>query len=383
MKTESQRIAWIDNAKFVAIFCVVLGHSFSLIKGNFRGYDNINLLIVAFNMPLFALLSGFTSFKSLTRIHTVTDLVAYLNKITWHIGVPTVVYTLIAMSIGYALQLRWVRCLLSVILLILVCLLVYLLVFSKFTLKFDKIKPIFPYLILPICLVNQSVWYFVYVLFSLFSAALSSYISNRSGNYKRLRFICVFALCSLICARFSPFYSTVELFLPFTVGYLYSSYRGVTPFVNNRLKLCVFAILIGVIGIWAFINYYSIENQFYLLNLLRAIETGQTSIFLIRQISAIFLSVAIVSLIQALSMFYNFISSIGAMTFGIYPIHSQIIGVIKYCIGKITMYNTFLDIAFVVFSTGFLMCVSVLLIIYIRKSQYCKLLLLGEKYACQ
>lgn len=106
------RISWIDNAKFIAITCVLLGHSFSLIKGDFCGYDDFNLFIVAFNMPLFALLSGFTSYKSLTRIYTVFDLFSYLNKITWHLGVPTVIYTLIAMSIGYGMQLRWDRCIL-------------------------------------------------------------------------------------------------------------------------------------------------------------------------------------------------------------------------------------------------------------------------------
>lgn len=57
------RISWIDNAKFIAITCVLLGHSFSLIKGDFCGYDDFNLFIVAFNMPLFALLSGFTSYS--------------------------------------------------------------------------------------------------------------------------------------------------------------------------------------------------------------------------------------------------------------------------------------------------------------------------------
>jgi fucose 4-O-acetylase-like acetyltransferase len=56
------RISWIDNAKFIAILCVVIGHAFSLING-FRGYDEINLFIVIFNMPLFALLSGITSYK--------------------------------------------------------------------------------------------------------------------------------------------------------------------------------------------------------------------------------------------------------------------------------------------------------------------------------
>lgn len=232
------RISWIDNAKFIAITCVLLGHSFSLIKGDFCGYDDFNLFIVAFNMPLFALLSGFTSYKSLTRIYTVFDLFSYLNKIAWHLGVPTVIYTLIAMSIGYGMQLRWDRCILSTILLTIVCLLIYLLIFSKYSSKLEKARLFFPYLILPVCLANQSVWYFVYVLFSLFAAALSAYMSTKIRKNKRLLFCICFALISWVFAYFSPFYSTVEFYVPFIVGFIYSNTEVTFGLVTVEAMAC-------------------------------------------------------------------------------------------------------------------------------------------------
>ena len=373
------RISWIDNAKFIAITCVLLGHSFSLIKGDFCGYDDFNLFIVAFNMPLFALLSGFTSYKSLTRIYTVFDLFSYLNKIAWHLGVPTVIYTLIAMSIGYGMQLRWDRCILSTILLTIVCLLIYLLIFSKYSSKLEKARLFFPYLILPVCLANQSVWYFVYVLFSLFAAALSAYMSTKIRKNKRLLFCICFALISWVFAYFSPVYSTVEFYVPFIVGFIYSSYKGLTPpLSSNRIILCGIIISCGIIGFLSFINYYSVANQFYLFNLPQTVESDQFMIFVLRQISAISLSLAIVALVQILSKSYGYISIIGAMTFGIYPIHSEIIGITKNLLGKITMGHTGLDIMFVIATAVVLMLISVLLIRGIRKSKYCKLILLGE-----
>lgn len=380
MKIQSNRISWIDNTKHVAIFCVVLGHSFSLIKGDFCGYEDFNLFIVAFNMPLFALLSGITSYKSLTQICTLRDLSAYLNKVSWHIGVPTVVYTLIAMSVGYGMQCRWNRCLISIVLTVIVCSLIYLLEFSKFDNKFLKTKKLFPYLILPVCIVNQSVWYFVYVILSLFLASLSALPANNLRRYKLLAFCIIFGLGSIIIARYSPFFSTVEFYLPFVIGYLYSSKNGLEKFSNRPIVLIVLALGECIIGFIAFLNYYSVENQFYLLDYVQAIESGHISIFFIRQISAIALAVSIVFIIQAISNSYNMFSYIGAMTLGIYPIHSEIIGIAKNYIGKISTNNAVLDMLFVFLLAIVLMIVSIFIIRYLRKSQYCCLVFLGDRY---
>lgn len=327
MKQVKSRVSWIDNAKFFAIACVVLGHSFSLIKGDFKGYDEINLFIVAFNMPLFALLSGVTSFKALSKISSFSDLLAYFNKISWHIGVPTVVYTLIAMAIGYGMQMRWDRCVISAALLIIVGASVYLIRFSKYSSKLQKIVNYFPYVILPVCLLNQSVWYFVYVILSFFAAVISAFISNKSEKYKRLIYCILFAIISYFIAPISPFFSTVELYLPFIAGYLFASYKGLGEVSNKTGMQLTIAVTLLAIGVFTFIEYYSILNQFYLLNLNQAFMNGQMDIFALRQISAISLSVALVIIIHLLSKSYNLISTVGAMTFGIYPIHSELIAI--------------------------------------------------------
>ncbi|RHH48299.1 hypothetical protein DW206_09460 [Bacteroides ovatus] len=379
MKQVKARVSWIDNAKFFAIACVVLGHSFSLIKGNFNGYDEINLFIVAFNMPLFALLSGVTSFQALSKISSFSDLLIYFNKITWHIGVPTIVYTLIAMAIGYGMQMRWDRCTISAILLIIVCASVYLIRFSKYSSKLKKIVHYFPYCLLPVCLLNQSVWYFVYVILSFFAAAISAFISNKSEKYKRFIYCILFAIISLLIAPISPFFSTVELYFPFVIGYLFASYKGLSEVSNKTGMQLTIAVILLVIGVFTFIKYYSISNQFYLLNLNRAFMNGQMDIFALRQISAISLSVMFVIIIQFLSKSYNLISTVGAMTFGIYPIHSELIVIAKRGRGLLIGYNVvWLKLIIVIFIALLLLSVSVIFVTVIRKTDFTKLLFLGE-----
>lgn len=59
MEKIKKRIEYIDNLKAFAIFTVVLGHSLSLIWGDWRGVDMpLYTFIYSFHMPLFMFLSG-------------------------------------------------------------------------------------------------------------------------------------------------------------------------------------------------------------------------------------------------------------------------------------------------------------------------------------
>ena len=54
-----ERIAWIDNARFIAILLMISGHVCGyLLHGDVIGVGMFQTFIVAFNMPLFVILSG-------------------------------------------------------------------------------------------------------------------------------------------------------------------------------------------------------------------------------------------------------------------------------------------------------------------------------------
>ena len=59
---RGQRIAWLDNVKMFAMLCVILGHVMTIvIKTNVDLSGKIiEHFIVAFNMPLFVIISGYS-----------------------------------------------------------------------------------------------------------------------------------------------------------------------------------------------------------------------------------------------------------------------------------------------------------------------------------
>lgn len=375
---KTNRSPWIDNAKFLAISCVIIGHSFSTITGGFKGYDELNLFIVAFNMPLFALLSGITTFKSISKIHSYRELFMYFDKILWHIGVPTVVYTLLAMGVSYGMQSRFERSAVSFALLFVVCFCIFLLKFSKTKYRFKKLETVFPYLILPVCIINQSVWYFVYVIFSMLSASISSYLSNKINRFNRLDFLIIFLILSSAVSPISPFYSTLELYLPFSIGYIYASVNGLNPitFKSNISRITISGFFL-ILGIVFFLLYQSIDNQFYILDFFKACKEGLLKIILYRQISAICLSAGLIIMIQCFSRRYNLISKLGAISFGLYPIHAELIGIYKNYVPQVSN-SPATDVLYVFFVALSLLVISSLLITVIKRSAYVNLILLGE-----
>lgn len=60
---NEQRNSWFDNAKFVLIFCVILGHCIARL-GEGRVGDSVDSWLYFFHMPLFIFISGYFSKKT-------------------------------------------------------------------------------------------------------------------------------------------------------------------------------------------------------------------------------------------------------------------------------------------------------------------------------
>ena len=89
--SHTNRIAWIDNTKMVAMLFVMLGHTWRIIHCPLPEW--LNVFILSFNMPLFVILSGYTSYNAISRIISWRDLVKFIEKLTKRMLVPAVVYT--------------------------------------------------------------------------------------------------------------------------------------------------------------------------------------------------------------------------------------------------------------------------------------------------
>ena len=97
----NNRISWIDNARFLAISCVVFGHVLGFLTNhNIEGYDLVQGVIVSFNMPLFFVLSGFCSGKQLCALSDTISWWKYVKKVTIRILLPSYVFSIITYLLG-------------------------------------------------------------------------------------------------------------------------------------------------------------------------------------------------------------------------------------------------------------------------------------------
>lgn len=65
---NQERIAWIDNAKFVGIICVILGHH--CLSGTVGGIIS-GPIIFSFHMPLFFFINGLTPKEIVDKTHFI------------------------------------------------------------------------------------------------------------------------------------------------------------------------------------------------------------------------------------------------------------------------------------------------------------------------
>lgn len=94
------RVAWLDNVKMYAMLWVILGHVMTIvIKTNVDLSGRVmEHFIVAFNMPLFVMLSGYSNFNAFNRIVDKQGLWNFIKKSTIRILLPVVTFCVIGMT---------------------------------------------------------------------------------------------------------------------------------------------------------------------------------------------------------------------------------------------------------------------------------------------
>lgn len=92
MPSTTNRIAWIDNARFFAMLCVILYHSSQLVTNE---YYYAGWIIESFNMALFFFLSGLTSYRSIENVETFKDWFDFFKKKFIRIMLPCMFVSLL------------------------------------------------------------------------------------------------------------------------------------------------------------------------------------------------------------------------------------------------------------------------------------------------
>lgn len=83
----SKRIDWVDIAKGVAIILMVIGHTIP--------YNNLNILVFSFHMPLFIILSGITYKIPKDKKQVKSNFVKYVKKLLLPYLITLLICTLI------------------------------------------------------------------------------------------------------------------------------------------------------------------------------------------------------------------------------------------------------------------------------------------------
>ena len=94
VKGKSKRVVYLDMVKFLAIWIVCIGHSYSLVTMDSPSI--LNRWIYSFHMPLFMLLCGYFSLNSFQKTFLV-----FLKQKTIQLLVPTVSITLLTIFVCY------------------------------------------------------------------------------------------------------------------------------------------------------------------------------------------------------------------------------------------------------------------------------------------
>lgn len=318
---------WLDNIKFFAIFCVVLGHILGFLTNHeIVGYELVQGIIVSFNMPLFFILSGFSSGEKILNITKLQELFFFILNNTIRVLLPAYVFSTVTYAMGmgkgwftsfWFLPILW-----RLLIVFAICAFI-----SNIVVRY--------------CKINSCVNVFGGVLFLI----ISFFLGNRMSEF-----------------------STYIVF-----GYFLRKKQLLDKIGKNWM---VFLFVLYCIGLYFTIgkNFYVIEYQYHeLIN-------GQFYILLLRQISAVTLSVIIIKCFKQYSGKYSKFSYLGSITLGIYLIHDFIIEIwlskyLNFCLPSL---NSFIEYMIIFILTISAVAFSSIVIALLRKNRLLKLLLLGE-----
>lgn len=324
-----ERQPWLDNIKFFAIFCVVLGHTLGfLTRHEIAGYEWIQGVIVSFNMPLFFMLSGFSSGKRILGVNTFQQLYSLFVKNTIRILIPAYILSVITFLLGMGDGLFSSYWFLPILWRLLIVFLICCYINNTIIVKYFNID-----------IINK---YGGIILFLV----ISQFLGNRMSEFSTY----------------------------IVLGFIINN-KNIIEKINLKLASVLFFTYCLCLVLTIGKNFYKTDYQYHNL-----IFSNQWYVLILRQYCAFALNLLLLKAFKLYSKTYTKISSFGTMTLGIYLIHDFIIEMylnkkLHFVLPRI---NDSIDILIVLAVSIFAIIISILLINLIRRSRMLKLLLLGE-----
>ena len=312
------RIAWIDNAKMIAMLFVILGHTSRIIHCPMPEW--LNMFILAFNMPLFVVLSGYTQFKALQRLRNLQDLINYIYKLTCRMLVPAIVFTYTLRFIDtFSAGGNFFKMVILETIGLSYCLLY--LIRDKYSLCSSLFK-IACWIAIPLAMIKSNYWFFN----MLWAVSVTMGIAKYLCDCMRIRQWSLFITCVLSI----PLAFLMNIFHDKTTDFIAFFWLGILLYRINFFEkidywwsIILFFVLgnlsLSHFGIETF-NFWDYHPLYYLLR-------SEISVFMYRILTSSLLCLSLLILIKKLSNSYSNFSKCGTYTLPIYLIHSVFITV--------------------------------------------------------
>ncbi len=312
----AKREPWIDNVKALAILMVIIGHSIGLLNSVPGSMRILSTWIVAVNMPLFVIMTGWTAYRGFDRIENFASLLAFSEKLFERTVLPSV-----AVSSWYAIYHN--EFLARRLWIIFFGVTGIYFVFKIYNNKLPQYLNYVLRTVMIFFLVGSSFsinyfWFLVMIIeFQSIGGIISLLLHHLKLNEaKRFWWGCLF-FC-IVVYGLCPGWSK-EFPLYFCIGLL--AYR--LRMFDNLVRMPIWGFLVAFIvslGSALYCRHYS----FYEYAFSALIEHGAQWFFFLRQINGIVISMIIIRIVIACSGNYNEISRFGSFSMSLYMVHTQI-----------------------------------------------------------
>lgn len=362
---KDNRIAWIDNAKMIAMLFVILGHTARII--HCQAPEWLDSFILSFNMPLFVILSGYTGYNSMVKIKSIHDLLHYTEKITKRILVPSMVFSYMT---RFIITIVSNGSFLNMVILETIGIIYCILFIFRKNEIIGKIFQVACWCAIPMALFKSDFWFFKMLWCVQISAATASLIAEHIKN--KFYFLCIFAiilsfpmsLLNIMTADFIPY---------FLIGAILYRYGVFNTLVKIKyLPLIMFSlgvIILYLIGADKY-NFWDFHPWDYF-------TFTQINYLFLRYLSGSLICISIIVWVACLSKSYTKFSEFGGQTLSIYMIHSLIITFLYNLPTKLEL--TGIQYLFYAFLATALVTIATLFVIKIcKKIELTRAFVLGE-----
>ena len=319
------RLAWLDNAKMVAMICVIIGHTGGLFANGIPG--RLMGIIVGFNMPLFVLLSGFVSLGALSRLVVFKSLTDYCEKILWRMMIPAVALSAIDQAAKGMLFARKLWILYFFIVLLFWFVFRKPLIKEKLSKVLDKLLLFCKFVLVMFLLVSSlrlNMFWFLSMLMKLqISAASMSYILNFTQISQKTQIV-IISLILWIGSYFVFDSWTFEMSIYYAIGLLVKQFGMIEKICQMKFWLSAILFIAGCI----LCRHFTINYGFYTSAFADLLQNGIVHIYVLRVIVALLLSSAVIRWVFAMSRDCNWFSHAGSRSMAFYTIHALLLATV-------------------------------------------------------